>query len=586
MIKKTTKHVGRKALVTAKKVAIKVPAIRRAGIKVKAVLFPGMSSVVRETYNFHKYYPSIEEYVSQQQTIFKTQPLISLVMPTYNTPENFLRECINSVMVQSYSNWELCIADDASPNKNVLSVIKEYSKLDKRIKFVERKVNGHISDATNSAIAISTGEYISLLDHDDILWPNALHEVVKTINENPKADLIYTDEDKIDTTGLHHSYPFLKPDWSPEFLESCNYITHFSTIRASLMKEIGGLRKGYEGAQDWDLFLRVTEITNHIVHIPKMLYSWRIHEDSTAANTDAKPYVYEAQRKLLSDHLIRTGRAGVVETGIITQHRTIKYNVDEDEILSVFVDYHSVKYAKRLAASLTKHAAGVKFELFFFHTDTISKQDKQDKQDTLIASAISNQHFLRLSKEDVSKKYTTALSYAVGNYLFFIDDRTEIASNDWAKTAIGDSQLEGVGLVAPLILLPGQQIIASAGVGIGYGPRGMIDMLNGQPFEDPHYARGLYAKSRRNVSAVNGAAYCISKTVLAEVVQKERGFQDVLELASTLLESGYRHVYTPYIRVIAHGGLPIFSLTDVATKEDRYLNPSFNHENQRMEVSA
>ena len=219
------------------------------------------------------------------------RPLISILLPTYNTDPAYLTKCIESVLAQTYDNWELCISDDASPSQETRDVIKRFVKKYSNIYATFNKTNGHISVSSNVALKMAKGEFISLLDHDDILPPSALFEAVKVINERPDVDLIYTDEDKVDGDG-NHIEPFFKPDWSPNFLNSCNVITHFATIRATVMKRIGGFTIGTHGAQDWDLFLRITQQTQNVYHIPKILYHWRKSETSTAMNADSKPYAY------------------------------------------------------------------------------------------------------------------------------------------------------------------------------------------------------------------------------------------------------------------------------------------------------
>lgn len=246
----------------------------------------------------------------------KYKPKVSILMPTYNSPHKFFRMNIESVINQIYQNWELCIADDNSPDNKVRDIIQEYAQKDKRIKYVFRKENGHISQASNSALKIAKGEYIALLDHDDILYPNTLSECIKKLNKHPDADFIYTDEDKIDTHELRFE-PHFKPDWSPETLLSGNYITHFALIKKKLVDQVGGFRTGYEGAQDLDLFLRITELTNKIYHIPKILYSWRTVETSTASkNSSAKvEYAYKNGVKCLEDAFKRRGLKAHVEIG-------------------------------------------------------------------------------------------------------------------------------------------------------------------------------------------------------------------------------------------------------------------------------
>lgn len=268
-----------------------------------------------------KNYPTQKDLEKQKQEIkkFKIKPLISLITPVYNPEKQHLIECIESVLNQSYDNWELYLVDDASTKTYVKEILEEYSKKDKRIKIKFREKNGHICQASNDALHMAKGEYIGLLDHDDFLWPNALYEVVKLINEKPHSQFIYTDEDKLDYDGKTHIDPFFKPDWSPDYLRSINYITHFAVLKKSLIDKIGGFRVGTEGAQDWDLFLRATywleknidhchplDKKNPIQHVSTILYSWRKTSQSTASEKHAatvKDYAYKNQKKVLEDYL-------------------------------------------------------------------------------------------------------------------------------------------------------------------------------------------------------------------------------------------------------------------------------------------
>ena len=239
---------------------------------------------------------------------FPYQPLISVIVPTYNTNPVFFKEMIVSVKSQTYTNWELIIIDDASTDTAVQKRIEEVAQDDLRIKYKFLETNQHIAGATNEGLRMAAGEYVSLLDHDDIIDPSALFEVVKVLNASKNVDFIYTDEDKINEHRKHVN-PFLKPDWNQELLYSINYITHFTTIRRAILEKIGGERGEYNGAQDWDLFLRATYATEpeNIYHIPKVLYSWRVHDASTAKNLDSKPYVLESQKKLLEDNMRARG---------------------------------------------------------------------------------------------------------------------------------------------------------------------------------------------------------------------------------------------------------------------------------------
>ncbi|MCA9373056.1 glycosyltransferase [Candidatus Woesebacteria bacterium] len=254
---------------------------------------------------FKKNYPTQAQLDAQMNLAktYKHQPLISIIVPTYNTQAALLTTCIESVLAQSYPNWELCIADDCSTDDKVRDTILEFSKKDARVKYVFRKTNGHISAASNSAIRIASGKWIGLLDHDDFLWPNALFEVIKLLNEKPKTEFIYSDEDKVSVSGTHFD-PHFKPNWSPLTLLSCNYITHFALLSSSIMKKIGGFRVGFEGSQDYDLFLRACQHTDKIEHIPTILYSWRAIPNSTASGRkDVKPYAYTSAVKALQESL-------------------------------------------------------------------------------------------------------------------------------------------------------------------------------------------------------------------------------------------------------------------------------------------
>ncbi|MCM3272395.1 glycosyltransferase family 2 protein [Paenibacillus elgii] len=235
--------------------------------------------------------------ISQAIDSFRLKPLISIIVPVYNVEESILRKCINSVLNQYYENWELCIADDNSSLPHIKRTLEYYETIDKRIKVTYRKENGHISECSNSALELATGDFTALLDNDDMLQPFALYEVVKVINEFPGVDLIYSNEDKL--LNDQRIYPFFKKSWNRELLLYVNYISHLAVYRTVKLKKIGGFRTGFEGAQDWDLALRFTEKTSKIIHIPKILYHWRMIETSTSVNQEKKPYVKQAQRKTL-----------------------------------------------------------------------------------------------------------------------------------------------------------------------------------------------------------------------------------------------------------------------------------------------
>ncbi|MCH6255811.1 glycosyltransferase [Puniceicoccaceae bacterium K14] len=273
---------------------------------------PELPPAYRDYTDFcQKLQPLISEYIENFRTRNESedsQPVISIVLPVYNVEEVWLSKAIDSIINQVYTHWELCIADDASTKPHIKPLLEQYSKIDDRIKVVFREQNGHISEASNSALKIATGQYIALLDHDDELPEHALARVVDAVREHPEANIIYSDEDKIDREGARSS-PHFKSDWNPDLLLGQNFVSHLGVYRRSLVEKIGGFRRGFEGAQDWDLVLRASEHCkpSQIVHIPEVLYHWRIIEGSTATDINEKDYAHQAAGKVLKSHFKRKG---------------------------------------------------------------------------------------------------------------------------------------------------------------------------------------------------------------------------------------------------------------------------------------
>ena len=260
--------------------------------------------------------PTKEELEKQKKVEFEFEPKISIIVPTYKTPINFLREMIDSVVDQTYSNWELCIADGSEGDAAVEAELEKYAKQDDRIKYILLEKNEGISGNTNAALELATGEYVGLFDHDDILAPNALYEVVKALQEK-EYDILYTDEDKITGDGKEHNDPNFKPDFSMDLFCSHNYITHFFVVKTNIIKEIGGFRPEYDGSQDYDLMFRCIENADSIKHIPMILYHWRIHMNSVAGDPASKMYAYDAGKRAIEDHFKRIGvKAKVEHTGL------------------------------------------------------------------------------------------------------------------------------------------------------------------------------------------------------------------------------------------------------------------------------
>jgi len=477
----------------------------------------------------------------------KYRPKISIVLPVFNPPEKFFTEAIQSVLDQVYSNWELCIADDLSTNKNIKNIIQSFAEKDSRIKCVYRTENGHISASSNSGIEIATGEYIGLLDHDDLLTVDALYENVLALNNDKEIDFLYSDEDKIDEEGKRTG-PHFKPDYCPDNLLSRNYICHFSVIRATLIRQVGGFNIGYEGSQDYDLFLRVSENTNRIYHIPKVLYHWRIHSESTALNMDTKPYATNAAIKSLEDVLKRKNIGGEVSS---VEHAagfySIRYDIENPQRVSIIIPTKD-------KAEMTDVCIASIFEL----TDYI------DYEVVLINNNSSEDSFFEMVKKWESKEpnrfkcisdngdfnfsrlMNNAASAATGEYLLLLNNDTEITHADWVKGMVEQAQRKSIGAVGARLLYK-NDTIQHAGVIIGL--RGIAGHhFVGSDKSAPGYFN--YLVSISNFSAVTAACLMVRKEVFDEVGGFDEDlaieFNDV-DFCLKLKDKGYNNIYLPHV---------------------------------------
>lgn len=311
---------------------------KRYGIRGGIATLTGQGQIKDKNYAawYEKNKVSEEELAIQRNKEFPYMPLFSILVPVYNTPIPYLREMLDSVRNQTYQKWQLCIANANPENEEVARILNQYIEMDKRIQTVNVPENLGIAQNTNKALSIAKGDYIGLLDHDDMLAADALFEVAKTVNDE-NADVIYTNEDKITMSGEKHFQPNFKPEYNLDMLRSNNYICHFFIAKASLMKEIGGFRGEYNGAQDYDMIFRCTERADNIVRIPKVLYHWRMHEQSTAENPESKRYAFDAGKKVIEDHLKRCGESAEVEMTEYPGFYRVKYAIKEKPRVSVVI---------------------------------------------------------------------------------------------------------------------------------------------------------------------------------------------------------------------------------------------------------
>ena len=311
---------------------------KRYGIRGGIATLTGQGQIKDKNYAmwYEKNKVSEGELAKQRNKEFPYMPLFSILVPVYNTPIPYLWEMLDSVRNQTYQKWQLCIANANPENEEVARILNQYIEMDKRIQTVNVPENLGIAQNTNKALSIAKGDYIGLLDHDDMLAADALFEVAKTVNDE-NADVIYTNEDKITMSGEKHFQPNFKPEFNLDMLRSNNYICHFFIAKASLMKEIGGFRGEYNGAQDYDMIFRCTERADNIVRIPKVLYHWRMHEQSTAENPESKRYAFDAGKKVIEDHLKRCGESAEVEMTEYPGFYRVKYAIKEKPRVSVMI---------------------------------------------------------------------------------------------------------------------------------------------------------------------------------------------------------------------------------------------------------
>ncbi|MBD1938823.1 glycosyltransferase family 2 protein [Microcoleus sp. FACHB-68] len=521
----------------------------------------------------NKHYPRKADLRKMAETleIFPYKPVISVIMPVFNTPERFLKEAIESVIHQVYPYWELCIADDASTELYVKSILKEYAEKDSRIKVLFRSENGHIARASNSALEIATGEFVALLDHDDLLTPDALYEVALLLNRHPEADMIYSDEDKIDE-GNCLKDPFFKPDWCPDSFLSRMYTCHLGTYRRSILNEIGGFRAGYEGSQDYDLVLRFTEKTEQIFHISKILYHWRVHPESTATGTaSVKSYAYEAAEKAIAEAIHRRGEKGRI-AGVTDYlgHYTVRYEISDYKLVSIIIPTKDLAgMLNQCLESIFKKSVYPNYEVIVIDNGSTEAATAKLFADW---SAKEPSRF-KCYPLDIPFNYPKLNNYAVtkakGDYLLFLNNDTEIVTPDWIDAMVEQAQRPSIGAVGALLLYD-NDTIQHAGVVMGIG-----DVAGHSHRHFPSTTPGYVCqvKTISNYSAVTGACLMCRRDVFDSIggftEELAVAYNDV-DLCLKMVAKGYRNIYLPHV-VLYHYESKSRGYEDTPEKELRRL---------------
>ncbi len=490
---------------------------------------------------FDKVYPTLA-----------SKPKISIIVPVYNPPTEYLTDAIQSVIDQSYTNWELCLSDDLSPDPRVKKVLDTFSKKDSRIKVIFRETNGHISANSNSALSLATGDYMLFMDHDDLLTPNCLFEFVKHINAHPADQVIYSDEDKVDDKG-EFSYPHFKPDWAPDNLLSRNYMGHVIVVSKGLMAQVKGFREGYEGSQDHDLLLRVTELTNHVGHIPKVLYHWRIHSLSVAENTDAKPYAYDAAERALNDAMIRRGTPATIHHIPETLGGyQIEYKIKSFGKVSVIIPTKDqVALLKTCIDSILQKTTYPDYEIIVLNNNSTSSEffelmkGYENKYPGKFRCVEANFPF------NFARLMNLGAAESNGEFLLLCNNDIEVIHGDWMTQMVSYAQRKKTGAVGVKLLYP-DNTIQHAGVVLGLGgAAGHVFVNMGR--NDRGYFN--YIRSLNNYAAVTGACLMCRKSIYNEVggmdEKLEVEYNDV-DLCLQFLAHGYFNVYVPTVEVYHH----------------------------------
>jgi len=486
----------------------------------------------------------------QQIAQWQIQPKFSIIMPVYNVEAKWLTQAIESVRNQIYSNWELCIADDASTESHIYEILTHYSQLDSRIKVVFRTENGHISAASNSALELATGDYIALLDHDDELAINALFENAQLINRYPEADFIYSDEDKIDSKGKRFS-PCFKPDWSPEYFYSCMYTCHLGVYRTSIVREIGGFRSEYNGSQDYDLVLRFIEKTKNIFHIPKILYHWRSISASAASGSQAKPWAYTAGRKALESMLERSIYPGRVEETPNPGIYRVRRDIIGNPLVSIIIPSAgaTVNTASGSLCLLENCIRSVQ-QMSTYRNFEIIVVDGYDIPDATLEKLFSlGVELVRCAEPfNFSMRINRGAAKAKGEFLLLLNDDTEVITPDWLESMLELAQQKEIGAVGAKLLFPDGRL---QHVGV------MI--LEGNPchafYGFDNEQSGYFCSNivNRNYLAVTAACLMMRQEVFQLLGGLDEAFPlnyNDVDLCLKAHQAGYRNVVTPYAQLI------------------------------------
>lgn len=499
------------------------------------------------------YLPSLEELNKQRQIQrkWKEPLLISVVVPAYNTPEIFFNQMIESMLSQTYENWELCIADGSGDDK-VQDILASRYKNEKRIRYCHLKENLGIAENTNAALKMAAGDYIGLLDHDDILAPDALFEIAGTIRKNkqehhwPEIDVIYTDEDKVTTDLKEYFQPHLKPDFSLDLLRSNNYITHFFLVSRRILKKTGGFIKAFEGAQDYDFIFRCTEAADNICHIPKILYHWRVHKESTADNPASKQYAFDAGRRAIEAHLKRCKQEARVEQTKDPGFYRVRYRVQGEPLISIVIPNKDEADTLKQCLESIEKSTYKNYEIIIVENNSVQERTFQLYRQLTGDEKMKVQVFYWKKEFNYAAINNYGVSQAKGEYIVLLNNDIKMITAAWMEELLANCQRKEVGIIGAKLYYP-DNTIQHAGTVLGIGG------IAGHVFVGMKKEYSGYfhkASIQLNYSAVTAACLMVKKSIYQGVNGMDEkftvAFNDV-DFCLRVQREGYLVVYTPFV---------------------------------------
>ena len=496
---------------------------------------------------YEAYVPDEAELNRQRRQKLSCEPLISVAVPAYRTPGTFLVQMMDSLLAQTYRNWELCIANGSPEDPEMKKILREYTGKDKRIRVKNLEENLGIAGNTNAALEMAEGEFIGILDHDDLLAPNALYEIAAALDKDGSLEAVYTDEDKVTTDLGEHFQPHLKPDFNLDLLRSNNYICHFFVVKRSVLEKTGGFRPEFEGAQDYDFIFRCVEKAEKVGHIPEILYHWRTHKESTADNPASKMYAFEAGKRAIEAHLERTGVPGTVSHTPDYGFYRVTYPVQGEPLVSIIIPNKDEKETlKACIESIREKTEYTNYEILIIENNSTSQEIFHYYKE------LSEDPRIRLLRWKKKFNYSAINNYGVrhakGEYLLFLNNDVTVITPGWIKEMLGVCQRPDTGAVGVKLIYP-DNTIQHAGCVIGIGG------IAGHMFVDMPANRTGYlhkASLLQDMSAVTAACMMMKRSAFVEAggftEELSVAFNDV-DLCLKVRQNGKLIVYDPYVQL-------------------------------------